>query len=151
VACLDIMLDERKDLFKIIRDKDLEIEEYRNSGVKLSRPSLKTAWFRPEDFDQRPLPAPSGIHQHQTRSSIETLSSSECNALLQKAQACKPSSDAVDSRMEVSTQTGAETFREDAEETGSLRLPEPTHKRKVDKPDVKVTKKTAAQKKLMKL
>jgi hypothetical protein len=132
------------------RDKDLEIEEYRNSGVKLSRPSLKTAWFRPEDFDERPLPA-SGTHHHQTRSSIETLSSHECNALLQKAQACKPSADAVDSRMEVSTQTGAETFREDAEEAGSLRLPEPTHKRKVDKPDIKVIKKTAAQKKLMKL
>jgi hypothetical protein len=57
--------------------------------------------------------------------------------------------------MEVSTKTGAETvpsfLSQDSEEAGSLRLPEPTHKRKVDKPDVKVIKKTAAQKKLMKL
>jgi hypothetical protein len=57
--------------------------------------------------------------------------------------------------MEVSTQTGAETvpstLSQDAEEAGSFRMPEPTHKRKVDKPDVKVIKKTAAQKKLMKL
>jgi len=135
----------------LLRDKDLEIEEYRNSGFKLSRPSLKTPWFKPEDFDQRPLAA----SDTRKRSCIETLSSSECNVLLKKAAAAKTASaDVVDSKREMAPlpETPLTALSCDApEETGSLKLPEPTHKRKVDKPDVKVSKRSAAQKKLMKL
>lgn len=47
---IEMLLHQRNQLFRIIRDKDLEIEDYATSGAKLSRKSLKTEWFEKEKF-----------------------------------------------------------------------------------------------------
>jgi len=47
---IQLLLNQRNQLFRIIRDKDLEIDDYFASGAKLSRNSLKTEWFTQEKF-----------------------------------------------------------------------------------------------------
>merc|ERR1712098_700427 len=37
------------ELVSIIRSKDLELEDYENSGAKLTRKALKTTWFSEEE------------------------------------------------------------------------------------------------------
>lgn len=44
------LLEERNNLVKIIRDKDLEIEDYVCQGATLSLPQLKTVKFKDEDI-----------------------------------------------------------------------------------------------------
>ena len=131
------------------RDKDVEIEEYVNSGVKLTRPSLKTQWFRREDFEQQPLTNPLRL------SSIRTLGSEECNRLLEKASVAAAIMPADGPAKEAATQTNADMTDSSASAAATqqptLKIPQPTQKRKVEKPVVKVSKKTTGQKKLMKL
>ena len=133
------------------RDKDVEIEEYVNSGVKLTRPSLKTQWFRREDFEQQPLTA-----SHPLRlSSIRILGSEECNRLLEKVSAAAAVMPADGPAKEAATQTKVDMTDSSASAAATqkptLTIPQPTQKRKVEKPVVKVSKKTTGQKKLMKL
>ena len=132
------------------RDKDVEIEEYVNSGVKLTRPSLKTQWFRREDFEQQPLTNPLRL------SSIRTLGSEECNRLLEKVSAAAAAMPVEDGpAKEAATQTNADMTDSSASAAATqqptLKIPQPTQKRKVEKPVFKVSKKTTGQKKLMKL
>ena len=131
------------------RDKDVEIEEYVNSGVKLTRPSLKTQWFRREDFEQQPLTNPRRL------SSIRTLGSEECNRLLEKVSVAAAIMPADGLAKEAATQTNADVTDSSASAAATqqptLTIPQPTQKRKVEKPVVKVSKKTTGQKKLMKL
>jgi len=47
---VQLLQHQRNQLFRIIRDKDLEIDDYLASGAKLSRNSLKTEWLKPEKF-----------------------------------------------------------------------------------------------------
>ncbi|XP_023322283.1 uncharacterized protein LOC111696784 isoform X2 [Eurytemora carolleeae] len=77
IQSIDGLLEERKQLFKIIRDKDLELGEYKNSGVKITRPQLKTERFKEEKFLTNPLPASS-------RSGLEILCSSDTLNLIQR-------------------------------------------------------------------
>ena len=131
------------------RDKDVEIEEYVNSGVKLTRPSLKTQWFRREDFEQQPLTNPLRL------SSIRTLGSEECNRLLEKVSVAAAIMPADGPAKEAATQTNVDMTDSSASAAATqkptLTIPQPTQKRKVEKPVVKVSKKTTGQKKLMKL
>merc|ERR1712142_152317 len=43
------LIQEKKELVSIIRSKDLELEDYENSGAKLTRKALKTTWFTEEE------------------------------------------------------------------------------------------------------
>eukprot|EP00092_Neocalanus_flemingeri_P098369 GFUD01125432.1.p1 GENE.GFUD01125432.1~~GFUD01125432.1.p1 ORF type:complete len:272 (+),score=82.89 GFUD01125432.1:259-1074(+) len=45
---MSLLLGEREELVATIRSKDLEIEDYENSGARLTRKALKTTWFKPE-------------------------------------------------------------------------------------------------------
>ena len=47
-----ILLQEKKELVSIIRSKDLELEDYENSGAKLTRKALKTSWFKEDEAFQ---------------------------------------------------------------------------------------------------
>jgi hypothetical protein len=136
--------------FLYYRDKDIEIEEYVNSGVKLSRPALKTQWFRREDFELLPPTTP--VDNPLRCSSIETLTSSECNTVMEKV-AASASAFTPGTTAEVETQTVPDTVDSTlgSQVAPGLFAPEPTQKRKLDKPPVKVSKKSSAQKKLMKL
>jgi hypothetical protein len=122
-----------------------------NTGVKLSRPSLKTSWFKREEFEKRPITTESPLSQ----SSISLLSSEECNRLMDKVAAAAVSETTGPAR-EAATQTNADVVdtglgAQTATTQQALNIPQPTQKRKVEKPVAKVSKKTSAQKKLMKL
>ena len=117
--------------------------------MKLTRPSLKTQWFRREDFEQQPLTNPLRL------SSIRTLGSEECNRLLEKVSVAAAIMPADGPAKEAATQTNADVTDSSASAAATqqptLTIPQPTQKRKVEKPVVKVSKKTTGQKKLMKL
>jgi len=42
LSTVDLLLDGQQDLFKIIRDKDIELGEFKHSGLKVTRPNLQT-------------------------------------------------------------------------------------------------------------
>ena len=147
VSCLHTLLEERRELFKIVRDKDLEIEEYVNTGVKLSRPALKTQWFRPEEFEKRPV----SVAKTLGPSSIETVGSEECNRLMEKVAAAVVAPAANVDTTDMATQVSSSCSDDGTHGTDELNIPEPTLKRKLDKSAVTVSKKSSAQKKLMKL
>jgi len=54
-SVISVLLQERDILFNIVRDKDLELEDYVNSGAKLTRKSLKTDRFDRVEFLSKPV------------------------------------------------------------------------------------------------
>jgi len=79
-STISVLLDQRENLFKLLREKDLEIEDYLNSGSKLSRKSLKTDWFLKEKFLENSLES----SEFKCKSSIEVMSSLDVKVILEK-------------------------------------------------------------------
>jgi len=50
LSTVDLLLAGQQDLFKIIRDKDIELGEFKHSGLKVTRPNLQTKWFEPREY-----------------------------------------------------------------------------------------------------
>jgi len=50
LSTVDLLLSGQQDLFKIIRDKDIELGEFKHSGLKVTRPHLRTKWFEPREY-----------------------------------------------------------------------------------------------------
>jgi hypothetical protein len=83
IKSIDGLLEERKQLFKIIRDKDIELGEFKNSGLKVTRPHLRTQWFKEENFINHPL-------NPTQRSEMEILCSSDTLNLLHRLENKQP-------------------------------------------------------------
>ena len=50
INCLSVLLNQRASLIANIRAKDLELEDMRSSGAKVSLPQLQTTWFNSDSF-----------------------------------------------------------------------------------------------------
>lgn len=175
IKTLGVLQAERSELFRVIRAKDIELGEFKNSGLKVTRPHLRTEWFEPEDFLSRPLP---DLNEN-SRTELQFLVDTQAISLLNKVGGMKRPEDEVDNN-----QTAAHTDAQDNQiDSSSPEKPkfsspgkpelseELQRKRKADSPSneaiepaecmepappsrpiIKVkTKKTALQKKLMKL
>jgi len=53
---IELLMQDRKELMKIIHNKDLELAEYKKSGLKLSRKDLATNEFVPDKYEINYIP-----------------------------------------------------------------------------------------------
>jgi len=121
-----ILLQEKKELVSIIRSKDLELEDYENSGAKLTRKALKTTWFKEDEaFNER---EPVFIDDE-----IDFMSSSEVLSVIDKpvqkptkTQTCTNTK--VASNLDISDTSLKESVKESTSNLDS--------KRKIVKPDL---------------
>lgn len=76
-STISLLIKQREELFSKLRDKDLEIEDYVNSGAKISLKSLKTDWFEKDKFV-------SDVSCDVTISSISVMSHPSVAAIIEK-------------------------------------------------------------------
>jgi len=121
-----LLLGERDELVSIIRSKDLEIEDYENSGAKLTRKALKTTWFKPELAFQETKTA-------EIEDEIDFITSSKIQNIMNKTLS-KKTGDEVDLKVKVngSTFQASESL---TKEDISI-PPKLSAKRKIVKPDL---------------
>jgi len=167
IKSMGILQSERTELFRVIRAKDIELGEFKSSGMKMSRPHLRTEWFEPAEFLARPTPDDALLNQNSRTGGVHYLAETEFLNLLNKVSGSyKVEEDEVDN-----TPGGCGVgppAEEDKEEkkTQEIEGEGESRKRKAESPKfqagqpaasaprqkIKVkSKKSATQKKLMKL
>eukprot|EP00088_Acartia_fossae_P008549 TRINITY_DN14095_c0_g1_i9.p1 TRINITY_DN14095_c0_g1~~TRINITY_DN14095_c0_g1_i9.p1 ORF type:complete len:283 (-),score=65.67 TRINITY_DN14095_c0_g1_i9:231-1079(-) len=80
---IDVMLSGQQQLFKIIRDKDIELGEYKGVNVKITRPHLITKWFEPSKYFETFQAESTG------KSGLETITSDEIKNYMKAADCLK--------------------------------------------------------------
>eukprot|EP00088_Acartia_fossae_P008541 TRINITY_DN14095_c0_g1_i14.p1 TRINITY_DN14095_c0_g1~~TRINITY_DN14095_c0_g1_i14.p1 ORF type:complete len:283 (-),score=61.53 TRINITY_DN14095_c0_g1_i14:231-1079(-) len=80
---IDVMLSGQQQLFKIIRDKDIELGEYKGVNVKITRPHLITKWFEPAKYFETFQVESSG------KSGLDTISCDEMKTYMKAAESLK--------------------------------------------------------------
>ena len=125
LKCMALLLGEREELVSIIRSKDLEIEDYENSGAKLTRKGLKTTWFKPELAFNETKPV-------EIEDEINFMTSSEIQSVISKTVVWTET-DQVDSKVE----NNGSVFESPAaaKEVKDI-TPKLNTKRKIVKPDL---------------
>jgi len=133
-----LLLGEREELVSIIRSKDLEIEDYENSGAKLTRKALKTTWFKPELAFKETKPV-------EIEDEIDFITSSHIQNVMNKA-VVQIKGDEVDSK-ETEHGTACKVMKSPTKESSEI-PPKLNTKRKVVKPDLnKIADKMSNKKK----
>jgi len=126
LSSIALLLGEREFLVSVIRSKDLEIEDYENSGSKLTRKALKTTWFKPEvDLN--------GTKAVQIEDEIEFITSPQIQNIIHKT-IIKKVEDEVDTKENVNGNV-SQVNKNSNEEVKST-LPNLSTKRKIVKPDL---------------
>lgn len=133
-----LLLGEREELVSIIRSKDLEIEDYENSGAKLTRKALKTTWFKPElAFNE--------TKSVEIEDEIDFITSSHIQNVMNKA-VVQIKGDEVDSK-ETENESACKVIKSPTKESTEI-PPKLNTKRKIVKPDLnKIADKMSNKKK----
>jgi len=121
-----ILLQEKKELVSIIRSKDLELEDYENSGAKLTRKALKTSWFKEDEaFNER---KPVFIDNE-----IDFMSSSEVLSVIDKpVQKPTETQNCTNAKLASNLDISVPHLKESVKES----TPNLDSKRKIAKPDL---------------
>jgi len=122
-----LLLGERDELVSIIRSKDLEIEDYENSGAKLTRKALKTTWFKPELAFNETKPV-------ELNNEIDFMTSSEIQNVMNKS-VIKTTGDEVDLKVKAK-ESNEPASKTPVKEAKVILPPTLSSKRKVVKPDL---------------
>jgi len=117
------LVQEKKELVNIIRSKDLELEDYENSGAKLTRKALKTTWFRQEEAFNEIKPV-------QLDDDIDFMTSPEIQNVMNKT--VKMAKEDSNSKVTVKSADSLDSPKKEAKEN----TPKLDSKRKIVKPDL---------------
>jgi len=126
LSSIALLLGERDYLVSVIRNKDLEIEDYENSGSKLTRKALKTTWFKPEvDLNE--------TKATQIEDEIEFFTSPQIQNIMNRT-IIKKVEDEVNTKENVNE--NASQVNTNVHEEVKSTLPNLSTKRKILKPDL---------------
>jgi len=172
IKSMGILQSERTELFRVIRAKDIELGEFKSSGMKMSRPHLRTEWFEPAEFLARPTPTDDDPNRNSRTGGVQFLSGTELLSLFNKvAESNNVAKDEIDNNPSNGSVRPDTEDEQEEKNTRELEEQRESRKRKAEspksqsdqptapapaqpppRPKIKVkSKKTAAQKKLMKL
>jgi len=121
---IQVLLDQQNRLFRIIRDKDLEIEDYFTSGAKLSRKSLKTDWFEKEKFLTK------NESFSTENSSMEVIAGEDVNMAIGKLNAINGNSEVDSGKIGEAATTTTKEVKQVKQETKQEKIIQTPPKRK---------------------